>query len=81
MKPPSRARKAGSGTSAASSLSIELFPLRSMFLEHAGDEHRDYQMIERDFVAVGGTLEEITSTPFARCMPSTAADVATTGTP
>lgn len=48
---------------AASSISIELFPLRSMFIGHAGDEHRDYQMLERDFVACGGTLDEITSQP------------------
>jgi 3-oxoacyl-[acyl-carrier-protein] synthase-3 len=48
---------------AASSISIELFPLRSMFIGHAGDEHRDYQMLERDFVACGGTLEEITRQP------------------
>lgn len=48
---------------AASSVSIELFPLRSMFITHAGDEHKDYQMIERDFVSVGGTLEEIYAQP------------------
>lgn len=48
---------------AASSLSIELFPLRSMFITHAGDEHRDYQMLERDYVACGGSLDEITSQP------------------
>jgi 3-oxoacyl-[acyl-carrier-protein] synthase-3 len=44
---------------AASNISIEHFPLRSLFIGHAADEHRDYQMIERDFVSVGGTLEEI----------------------
>lgn len=48
---------------AASSLSIELFPLRSMFLLHAGEEHRDFQLLERDFCSVGGTLQEITQTP------------------
>jgi len=48
---------------AASSVSIELFPLRSMFIGHAGEEHKDYQMLERDFVAVGGTLLEITTQP------------------
>ncbi len=48
---------------AASNVSIELFPLRSMFISHAGDEHRDFQMLERDYCAVGGTLEEITGTP------------------
>ena len=48
---------------AASSVSIQYFPFRSMFIGHAGDEHRDYQMLERDFVAVGGTLEEIVTQP------------------
>ncbi len=48
---------------AASNVSIELFPLRSMFIGHAGEEHKDYQMLERDFVAVGGSLLEITTQP------------------
>jgi 3-oxoacyl-[acyl-carrier-protein] synthase-3 len=48
---------------AASNVSIELFPLRSMFIGHAGEEHKDYQMLERDFVAVGGTQLEITTQP------------------
>lgn len=48
---------------AASNVSIELFEFRSMFIQHAGDEHKDYQMIERDYVAVGGALEEILTQP------------------
>jgi len=48
---------------AASNISAELFPYRSMFITHAGDEHRDFQMLERDFVALGGPLEEIQQTP------------------
>lgn len=48
---------------AASNISVELFPIRSMFISHAGDEHRDFQMLERDYCAVGGTLAEIVSTP------------------
>jgi len=44
---------------AASNITVEHFPLRSMFIGHAGEEHRDYQMIERDYLAVGGSLEEI----------------------
>jgi 3-oxoacyl-[acyl-carrier-protein] synthase-3 len=32
-----------------------------MFIGHAAAEHRDFQLIERDYVAVGGSLEEITS--------------------
>jgi 3-oxoacyl-[acyl-carrier-protein] synthase-3 len=46
---------------AASSLSIELFPLRSMFITHAGEEHRDFQILERDYVATGGALHDIQS--------------------
>jgi 3-oxoacyl-[acyl-carrier-protein] synthase-3 len=48
---------------AASNVSIELFEFRSMFIEHAGDEHRDYQMLERDFCSVGGTMDEIRAQP------------------
>ncbi|MGC8714413.1 MAG: beta-ketoacyl-ACP synthase III [Leptodesmis sp.] len=35
------------------------FRLRSLFIGHAQDEHRDYQMLERNYVAVGGELQEI----------------------
>jgi len=35
------------------------FRLRSTFIGHAQDEHRDFQMLERNYVAVGGELEEI----------------------
>ena len=44
---------------AASNVSAEHFPLRSAFLQHAVAEHRDFQMLESDYVACGGTLEEI----------------------
>jgi 3-oxoacyl-[acyl-carrier-protein] synthase-3 len=46
---------------AASNITIEAFELRSMFIGHAADEHRDYQMIERDYLSVGGTMEAITA--------------------
>lgn len=36
------------------------FRLRSLFIGHAQDEHRDYQMLERNYISVGGLLEEIT---------------------
>jgi 3-oxoacyl-[acyl-carrier-protein] synthase-3 len=39
------------------------FRLRSTFIGHAQDEHRDYQMLERNYVSVGGELEEITESP------------------
>ncbi|NES20048.1 MAG: beta-ketoacyl-ACP synthase III [Symploca sp. SIO3E6] len=35
------------------------FQLRSLFIGHAQDEHRDFHMLERNYVAVGGELEEI----------------------
>lgn len=37
------------------------FRLRSTFIGHAQDEHRDYQMLERNYVSVGGKLEDITN--------------------
>ncbi|GAA1643806.1 3-oxoacyl-[acyl-carrier-protein] synthase III C-terminal domain-containing protein [Catellatospora bangladeshensis] len=46
---------------AASNFSVDMFALRSAAIKHAAEEHRDYQLLERDFVAVGGTLEEIRS--------------------
>lgn len=35
------------------------FRLRSLFIGHAQDEHRDYQMLERNYVLVGGMLDDI----------------------
>jgi 3-oxoacyl-[acyl-carrier-protein] synthase III len=35
------------------------FRLRSTFIGHAQDEHRDFQMLERNYVSVGGDLQEI----------------------
>jgi 3-oxoacyl-[acyl-carrier-protein] synthase-3 len=46
---------------AASNITIEAFELRSLFIGHAADEHRDYQMIERDYLSVGGAMDEITA--------------------
>lgn len=37
------------------------FQLRSLLIGHAQDEHRDFQMLERNYVAVGGRLEDIVS--------------------
>jgi 3-oxoacyl-[acyl-carrier-protein] synthase III len=44
---------------AASNFSAELFELRSAAIRHAAEEHRDFQLLERDYVAVGGDLETI----------------------
>jgi 3-oxoacyl-[acyl-carrier-protein] synthase-3 len=48
---------------AASSIDTERLDLRSTFLRHAQEEHRDFLMLERDYVAAGGALEDIRSTP------------------
>jgi 3-oxoacyl-[acyl-carrier-protein] synthase-3 len=39
---------------AAANFSVGLFWLRSAAIRHAADEHRDYQLLERDFAAAGG---------------------------
>lgn len=48
-------------TRAASNLTD--FTLRSAAIMHAAEEHRDFQLLERDFCAVGGTLAEIQGAP------------------
>jgi 3-oxoacyl-[acyl-carrier-protein] synthase-3 len=48
---------------AAAHFSTDLFWLRSAAIRHAADEHRDYQLLERDYVAVGGDQEVMASTP------------------
>lgn len=44
---------------AASNFDIEHFELRTAAIKHAQEEHRDYLMLERDYVAVGGSLDEL----------------------
>jgi 3-oxoacyl-[acyl-carrier-protein] synthase-3 len=46
---------------AASNIDIELFELRSAFIRHTAAEHKDYQLLEKNFVALGEALETITS--------------------
>lgn len=43
----------------ASSFDREHADIRSTILQHAYDEHRDYEMLEQDFVASGGDLLKI----------------------
>jgi len=50
-------------TRAASSFTAEHAEIRSTVIRHALDEHRDYEMIESDYVALGGSLEEIQAAP------------------
>ena len=44
---------------AASNIDIELFDLRSAFIRHTATEHKDYQMLEKNFVALGEPLSGI----------------------
>lgn len=46
---------------AASYISIDHIDLRSMFIAHARDEHRDFQILERNYVSIGGNLADIQS--------------------
>nr|MBI1230556.1 3-oxoacyl-ACP synthase [Cytophagales bacterium] len=41
---------------AASHIDIDLFELRSAFIRHTAAEHKDYQLLERNFEALGGDL-------------------------
>ena len=43
----------------ASSFDREHADIRSVVLRHAYDEHRDYEVLEQDFVATGGSLATI----------------------
>ncbi len=44
---------------AGSSITGEYADQRSLFLRHAISEHRDYRMLEADYVSVGGVLADI----------------------
>jgi len=47
---------------AASSVTSDYAEQRSLFLQHAVTEHRDYKMLEENYVAVGGAFEDIAQT-------------------
>ncbi|MBY8821574.1 iron-containing redox enzyme family protein [Sphingomonas colocasiae] len=48
---------------AASSLGPDHEELRSLFVRHAVAEHRDYRLLEQNYVAAGGTAEDIRMAP------------------
>jgi hypothetical protein len=47
----------------ASSFDRDHADIRSVILRHAYDEHRDYEVLEADYVATGGNLDTIRSQP------------------
>ena len=48
---------------AASSMAIELSPVRSLLIRHAAEEHMDYRMLEHDFTSTGGDPQTIATHP------------------
>lgn len=50
-------------TRCASSFDRYFADVRSVIIGHAHDEHRDYEILERDFVNCGGELEAIQAQP------------------
>ncbi|GAB5388127.1 MAG: 3-oxoacyl-ACP synthase [Alphaproteobacteria bacterium] len=50
-------------TRAASSITEQHAGLRATFIKHAATEHNDYRMLEQSYISLGGTLEEMQSTP------------------
>jgi len=46
---------------AASNIDIDLFELRSAFIKHTATEHKDYQMLEKNFEALGKNINTIRS--------------------
>lgn len=50
-------------TRAASNVTQQFPDLRSDFIKHAHAEHRDFRMLEQNYVATGGKLEDIQNYP------------------
>jgi 3-oxoacyl-[acyl-carrier-protein] synthase-3 len=48
---------------AASNIDEDHLELRSLLMRHAVTEHRDFRLLEADYVATGGALAEITGAP------------------
>ena len=40
-------------------MDAERFPLRSLFITHAREEHRDFELLERNYESVGGDVADI----------------------
>lgn len=45
----------------ASNIMMDIFELRSAFIVHSAAEHKDYQILEKNYVSVGGDLDHIQS--------------------
>ncbi len=47
---------------AASNVSMEFFDIRSAFISHSADEHKDYQILEKNYLNLGGAKEDLYNT-------------------
>lgn len=47
---------------AASNVSIEHFSVRSSFIRHSSDEHKDYQILEKNYINCGGDESDLYKT-------------------
>jgi 3-oxoacyl-[acyl-carrier-protein] synthase-3 len=46
---------------AASNVSMDYFDIRSSFISHSRDEHKDYQILEKNYINCGGKKEDLYS--------------------
>lgn len=44
---------------AASNVSMDYFDIRSSFISHSRDEHKDYQILEKNYINCGGSKEDL----------------------
>jgi 3-oxoacyl-[acyl-carrier-protein] synthase-3 len=44
---------------AASNVSMQYFHVRSSFIRHSSDEHRDYQILEKNYINCGGNEKDL----------------------
>ncbi len=44
---------------AASNVSMDFFDIRSSFISHSRDEHKDYQILEKNYINCGGNKEDL----------------------
>lgn len=44
---------------AASNVSMDYFDIRSSFISHSRDEHKDYQILEKNYINCGGNKEDL----------------------
>ena len=46
---------------AASNIDAQYFDIRSNFMQHCVTEHKDFRMLEKNYVSIGGDIEDISN--------------------